>query len=176
MTLSELSDRLGRPAHWIRRTQKRFGLPVLKEYPECYVNFLRKIRDLLNLRVSDEKLSELWDLEKKLIDILHLDLVGGELSVIEGCSTEADPDHRLLLTNADLGVPLTARDVQAGLDFLIRPQELFAEKEMGADFERMINRYRILLQEVMDTSTQEAHVIKETLKWIKTIGFPPRHV
>jgi len=109
MNHSTLSQVLGRTALWINRKRKRFGLPVMEEYPECYVNFLRKIRDLRNLGVSEEKLGDLWDLERKLIAILHLDLGGGELSLIEGCSAEADPDHRLLLSNADLGVPLMGR-------------------------------------------------------------------
>jgi len=110
MNQLELLESLGRPALWVSRMRKRFGLPVLEEYPECYVAFLRKIRDLRNLGVSEEKLGDLWDLERKLIAILHLDLGGGELSMIEGCSAEVDPEHRLLLSNTDLGVPLMARD------------------------------------------------------------------
>ena len=57
--------------------RKRFGLPILEDYPECYVAFLRKIRDLRNLGVSEEKLGDLWDLERKPIAILHLDLGEG---------------------------------------------------------------------------------------------------
>jgi hypothetical protein len=157
--------------------RKRFGLPVLEEYPECYVAFLRKIRDLRNLGVSEEKLVDLWDLERKLIEILHLDLGGGELSLIEGCAVEADPEHRLLLSNADLGVPLMARDVQAGLDFnSARPNELFEGKEMGEDALRVLGEYRILLQEVSEMVGRERKVLKESLQWGKTIGFPSRHL
>jgi len=86
MNQLELSIKLGRPALWISRMRKRFGLPVLEQYPECYEAFLRKVRDLRNLGVSDEKLGALWDVERKIIAILHLDLGGGELSLIEGCS------------------------------------------------------------------------------------------
>ena len=149
MNSVDLSQALVRPALWISRMRKRFGLPVLEQYPECYVAFLRKIRDLRNLGVSEEKLGDLWDLERKLIEILHLDLGGGELSLIEGCSAEADPDRRLLISNADLGVPLMARDLQAGLDFSAgRPQELFDGGEMGEDALRLLGEYRNLLQEV----------------------------
>ena len=145
--------------------RKRFGLPVLEEYPECYVAFLRKIRDLRNLGVSEEKLGDLWELERKLIEILHLDLGGGELSLIEGCAVEADPDRRLLLSNADLGVPLMARDVQTGLDFESRPRELFEGNEMGEDGMRILSEYRGLLEEIREVVTRERKVLKESLQW-----------
>lgn len=170
MTSTSLSNALGRPALWISRQRKRFGLPVLEDYPECYVAFLRKVRDLSNLGVSEEKLGDLWDLEKKLIAILHLDLGRGELSMIEGCSAVADPERRLLLSNADLGVPLMARHVQAGLDFQTRPRELFEEKEMGEDALRLLGEYQALLQEVRETVGRERVVLKSSLQWERAFG------
>ena len=170
MNSVDLSQALGRPALWISRMRKRFGLPVLEQYPECYVAFLRKIRDLRNLGVSEEKLGDLWDLERKLIEVLHLDLGGGELSLIEGCSAEADPDRRLLMCNADLGVPLMARDLQAGLDFSAgRPQELFDGGEMGEDALRLLGEYRNLLQEVRGIVDRESKVLKGSLQWAKCL-------
>jgi len=170
MTLSELSDRLGRPALWISRMRKQFGLPVLEQYPECYETFLRKIRDLRNLGVSDEKLLNLWNLERRLIDILHLDLGDGNLSHIQGCSVEADPERRLLLTNAELGVPLMARDLQTGLDFQALPKELFEGREMGDDALRILRGYSDLIQEIRATVARERKVLKEGLKWQKTVS------
>jgi hypothetical protein len=143
---------------------------VLDDYPECYVAFLRKLLDLRNLGVSEEKLGDLWDLEKKLIAILHLDLGGGELSMIQGCSAEADPERRLLLSNADLGVPLMARDVQTGLDFNKRPQELFEGKEMGEDALRILEDYRDLLQEVRYIVGREKSILKSSLQWERAFG------
>ncbi len=149
--------------------RKRFGLPVLEQYPECYEAFLRKIRDLRNLGVSEEKLGDLWDLERKMISILHLDLGGGELSLIEGCSVEVDLDRRLLLSNADLGVPLMSRDVQAGLDFQSRPRELFEGRAMGEDALRILGEYRGLLQEIRGTVNREGKVVKSSLQWAKSV-------
>jgi len=174
MNHSTLSQVLGRPALWISRMRKRFGLPVLEDYPVCYVAFLRKIRDLRNLGVPEDKLGQLWELERKLIEILHLDLGGGELSLIEGCSAEVDPDRRLLLSNADLGVPLMARDVQAGLDFQQRPRELFDGRDMGEDALRLLGEYRALLQEVREMVGRERKVLRGSLKWAKSLGFHPR--
>ena len=174
MNHSELSERLGRPALWISRMRKHFGLPVLEDYPECYEAFLRKVRDLRNLGISEEKLVNLWNLERKLIDILHLDLGDGNLSHIQGCSAEADPDRRLLLSNADLGVPLMARDLQTGLDFQALPKELFEGRSMGEDALRILREYRVLLQEIRGIVAREGKVLKNSLRWAKSLGFQPR--
>lgn len=177
MNSAVLSERLGQPPLWISRMRKRFGLLVMEDYPECCVAFLRKIRDLRNLGVSEDKLEDLWDLERKLIEVLHLDIGVGALSLIEGCSAEVDLEHRLLLSNADLGVPLMAREVQAGLDFSAgRPKELFEGKEMGEDALRLFAEYRVILKEVREIVGRERKVIKESLKWGKTVGFHPRHL
>ena len=155
--------------------RKRFGLPIMDDYPECYVSFLRKLRDLRNLGITEERLVNLWDIERKLIAILHLDLGGGDLSLIEGCSAEADPQFRLLLSNADLGVPLMSRDVQTGLDFQARPRELFEGKEMGEDALRLLGEYKTLLQDLREIIELETKVLKGSLQWAKSLGFPPRH-
>jgi hypothetical protein len=89
---------------------------------------------------------------------------------------EADPEHRLLLSNADLGVPLMSRDVQAGLDFQKRPSELFEGKEMGEDALRLLGEYRVLLQEVRGIVERERDVLKDSFKWAKMMGFHPRHL
>jgi hypothetical protein len=150
--------------------RKHFGSPALEEYPECYETFLRKVRDLRNLRVSEEKLVNLWNLERKLIDILHLDLGDGNLSHIQGCSVEADPERRLLLSNADLGVPLMAKDLQAGLDFQQRPPELFEGKEMGEDALLLLREYRKLLKSLQETICWERKILTEGLRWQKSVG------
>ena len=170
MNHSELSERLGRPALWISRMRKHFGLPVLEDYPECYEAFLRKVRDLRNLGVSEEKFGQLWDLERKLIDILHLDLGDGNLSHIQGSTVEADPERRLLLSNADLGVPLMARDLQTGLDFQALPKVLFEGKEMGDDALRILREYSDLLDETLKTVSRESKVLKDSLRWAKALG------
>lgn len=89
--------------------------------------------------------------------------------MIEGCAVEADTKYRLLLSNAELGVPLMAQEVQAGLDFHQRPRELFDGREMGDDALRLLREYRLLLQEVRDVLGREVKVLKESIKWLKTI-------
>ncbi len=171
MTLSELSRTLGRIHFWVSGIQRQFTLPKMDDMPGTYVAFLRKIRDLENLGVSRERLVRLWELEQSLIRQLHL-VPGNEfLHLIAGCSTEANPDRRLLLSNADLGVPLLARDLQPGLDFAAAsPRELFGGREMGEDSVRSLGDYRSLLREVRETVSTQRKVLRESLGWEKAVG------
>jgi len=67
-------------------------------------------------------------------------------------------------------VPLTALDLQAGLDFQVRPPELFEGKEMGEDALRLLREYRKLLKEIMETVARERNVLKDSLRWEKSVG------
>jgi hypothetical protein len=171
MKASDLCNSLGRTPLWVSGIQKRLSLPHLSDYPSSYGAFLGKIRDLENLSISRERIERLWELERSLIRLLHL--IPGEdfLQIIAGCSAEADPDRRLLLSNADLGVPLLARDLQPGLDFTpSSPRELFGGREMGEDAVRLLGEYRTLLGEIRETVSSERLVLKATLRWEKSVG------
>ena len=65
---------------------------------------------------------------------------------------------------------------EAGLDFQKRPKELFEGKEMGEDALLLFLKYQFLLQEVIGNVGRENKLLKESLKWSKTIGIPPRHL
>ena len=110
--MKEIADGLGRPAVWIAGVQKRFGLPGLEIYPEGYESFLRKIVHLRVLGVSEETLREFWGVERKLIEVLHLDPQSSPTWMVDACAVAADPDRRLLLSNIDLGFALPAKDLQ----------------------------------------------------------------
>ena len=62
-----------------------------------------------------------------------------------------------------------SRDVQAGLDFQSRPQELFEGKEMGEDALRILGEYRGLLQEIRGTVIRESKVLKGSIRWAKSV-------
>jgi len=89
--------------------------------------------------------------------------------MIEGCAVDANPDRRLLLSNADLGVPLMAQDVQTGLDFQSRPRELFEGRAMGEDALRILGEYRALLKEIRGTVIRESKVLKGSIRWAKSL-------
>jgi len=169
--LKQIAERLGRAVVWVAGVQKRFGLPVLENYPEGYESFLRKIVHLRVLGVSEETLREFWAVERKLIEVLHLDPQTSPTWMVDACAYSADPNRRLLLSNIDLGFPLPATDLQIGLNFAASSPELFAGKEMGEDALRLISDYRTRLSGIRSTVGSESKIVREALKWEKSLGF-----
>ena len=160
-----MAEGLGRPVIWISGIQKRFGLPVLESYSEGYESFLRKIVHLRVLGVSEETLREFWAVERKLIEILHLDPQSSPTWMVDACAFGSDPDRRLLLSNIDLGFPLPATDLQIGLNFATSSPELFAGKEMGEDALRLISDYRTRLAGIRASVGSELAVLRGAIKW-----------
>jgi len=73
-------------------------------------------------------------------------------------------ERRLLLTNYDLGVPLTGSEVQTGLNFADALPELFAGKEMGEDALRVLREIlKIRARILTDIATELPH-IRATLR------------
>jgi hypothetical protein len=160
-----MAEGLGRPVVWIAGVQKRFGLPVLESYSEGYDAFLRKILHLRVLGLSEEALREFWGVERKLIEVLHLDPQSSPTWMVDTCAFQADPDRRLLLSNIDLGFPLPATDLQIGLNFAASSPELFAGRDMGEDALRLISDYRTRLAGIRSTVGSELSVLKGATKW-----------
>ncbi len=165
-----MAEGLGRPVVWVAGVQKRFALPVRESYPEGYESFLRKIIHLRVLGVSEETLREFWDVERKIIEVLHLDPQTSLTWMVDACAFAADTDRRLLLSNIDLGFPLPATDLQIGLNFAASSPELFAVKEMGEDALRLISDYRTRLSGIRSTVASESRILRDALKWGKGLG------
>jgi len=165
-----IAEKLGRPAVWISGVQKRFGLPVLESYSEGYECFLRKIVHLRVLGVSEESLREFWTVERKLIEVLHLDPKSSPTWMVDACSVAADPNRRLLLSNIDLGFPLPATELQIGLNFAASTPELFAGKEMGEDALKILDDYRTRLDGIRTSVGLESKILRDALKWGKGLG------
>lgn len=163
--IKEIAERLGRPAIWITGIQKRFGLPVLECYSEGYEAFLGKVLHLRVLGVSEESLREFWAVERKLIEVLHLDSQSSPTWMVDACAVPADPDRRLLLSNIDLGFPLPATDLQIGLNLAAASPELFAGKEMGEDALKLLQDYRTRLSAIRASVGSELSVLKGAIKW-----------
>ena len=167
--VKNLADRLGRPTVWVTGVQKRFGLPLLESYPEGYEEFLQKILHLRVLGVSEETLREFWAVERKLMEVLHLDPQSSPTWMVDACAYPSDSSRRLLLSNIDLGFPLPASDLQIGLNFSAAASELFAGKEMGEDALRLISDYRTRLAEIRLSVTSELPMLKGAITWGKDL-------
>jgi hypothetical protein len=162
-----MAERLGRPVVWVAGVQKRFGLPVLESYPEGYESFLRKIMHLRVLGVSEETLREFWAVERKLIEVLHLDPQSSPTWMVDACAYPSDPNRRLLLSNIDLSFPLPATELQIGLNFAATSTELFAGRDMGEDALRLIGDYRTRLAAIRSSVASESRILRAALKWGK---------
>jgi len=169
-SIKELATRLGRPAIWISGIQKRFWLPVLETYPAGYESFLWKVIYLRLLGVSEEGLRDFWAVERKLIEVLHLDPQSSPSWMVDACAVPSDPNQRLLLSNIDLGFPLPSSDLQIGLDFSVSSPELFAGKEMGEDALKLLQDYRARLSAIRASVGSELSVLKSAIKWGKSLG------
>ena len=166
-SIKELATRLGRPAIWISGIQKRFGLPVLESYSERYESFLRKVIHLRVLGVSEEALREFWAVERKLIEVLHLDPQSSPTWMVDACARPSYLNRRLLLSNIDLGFILPATELQIGLDFSISSQDLFAGKDLGEDALKLVQDYRTRLSAIRASVASELPVLKGVIPWAR---------
>ena len=117
--MADMSKALNRAAVYVSGLQARFELPVLEgtAYSSAYLEFLRSVVALRTFNIPEETLRDLWHLEKKLLQLLHVDSTGSHTWFLDSCGAITHRERRLLLTNHDLGVPLTGSEVQIGLNF-----------------------------------------------------------
>jgi len=139
-TLGDMTKALNRPAVYLRGLQTRFELPRLDgpRYSDAYLAFLRTIVFLRTLNVAENRLHDLWSLEKKLLQLLHVDSTGSPTWFLDACGQTGRLRRRLLLTHYDLEVELPSRALQLGLNFAEGLPELFSGKEMGEDSLRVL--------------------------------------
>lgn len=165
--LGDIARELNRTPVCLSGLQKRFALPSLEgtAYSNAYLAFLRIVFNLRTFDISEEALRELWQLEKKLLQLLHVDSAGSPTWFLDSCGATTHPERRLLLTNYDLGIPLTGSEVQTGLNFANSLPELFAGKEMGEDVLRVLRECLKLRSRILaDLATALPHV-RAAVKW-----------
>lgn len=170
-TLGDLAKALNRPAVYLTGLQARFELPAVSGagYSEAYLTFLKGIVSLRSLNVPEEALRYLWQFEKKLLHLLHLDSTGSPTCFLDACGQTTHPRRRLLLTNHDLGVEIHTRMLQPGLNFTAGIPELFASQEMGEDALRVLGEYRKLHAQISLTANAELPSLRSTLAWAKRL-------
>jgi len=166
-TFGDMAAALNRSPLFLSWVQKRFELPVLEgpAYSPAYVAFLRGIIALRTFDISQETLRDLWHLEKKLLQLLHVDSAGSRTWFLDSCGATTHPERRLLLTNYDLGLPLTGGEVQTGLNFANSFPELFAGKEMGEDALRVLPECLKLRARIRADIAAELLHVRAAVKW-----------
>ncbi|MGD9745037.1 MAG: hypothetical protein AB7I98_00060 [Verrucomicrobiales bacterium] len=166
-TLADLAKVLNRSAVYVSSLQSRFELPVFPAdgYSDAYFAFLRGVCRLRTLAVSEETLRDLWQIEKKLLQLVHVDSTGSPTWLIDSCGATTTPSRRLLLSNFDMGVVIQAKEVQLGLNFATTSPELFKGHEMGEDAVRVLNDYRKAYARILAQVKSERENVREVLAW-----------
>jgi hypothetical protein len=166
-TLSDLAKQSNRPAVVISGLQNRFELPEADgaAYSDAYLAFLGAVVHLRTLGIAEDRLLRLWHLEKKLLQLLHVDSTGSKTWFLDSCGAITRRDRRLLLTNYDIGIAVPARALQLGLNFAANLPELFAGKEMGEDALRVLNEIIPLQTAIRADVAAELPHLRQTAKW-----------
>lgn len=171
-TLGDMAKTLNRSAVYLHGVQARFELPAMEGagYTEAYLAFLRTVVFLRMLNVSEESLRDLWHVEKKLLQLLHVDSTGSPTWFLDACGRTTHPRRRLLLTNHDMGVALPSRTLQLGLNFAADLPELFAGKEMGEDALRVLGDYLKHQTRIQGDVSAEVPLVRAATRWSRRVG------
>lgn len=169
-TLSELCDSLGKSLPYLRNLQSHLALPPPRRgevYPESYARFLRKVVSLRTFNVPLEDIVELFEKEKKILQLLHMDAISDSaLWFLGSGDNPVRSERHLLLTGQDLGFPIASGAIQCNLDFRERNPELFVGHEMGEDVRQVLKLYLKLLRKLDQRVRQERPVLLDALDWV----------
>jgi hypothetical protein len=170
-TMNEMAASLNRSTVYIAGLQKRFELPVFSgaAYSPAYLAFLRSVTALRSFDVAEETLRELWQLEKKLLQLLHVDTTGSTTWFLDDCGQTTHMRRRLMLTNHDLGVEIHTRMLQPDLNFSMSAPELFAGPEMGENALRVLGEYIKIHARICAEVQAEIPMVREALEWGKRV-------
>jgi hypothetical protein len=166
-SLGDLAKTLNRSALYLRGVLNRFEVPLLEDagYSAAHRAFLETIIHLRTFNIPEDTLRDLWHLEKKLLQLLHVDSTGSPTWFLDACGKATHPERRLLLSNHDLGVALPSGAVQLGLNFSQSLPELFAGKEMGEDALRVLAEYLKQHQSVLAEIRAELPRVRTATRW-----------
>lgn len=166
-TLGDMAKELGRSAGYLKGLQIRFVLPVCsgETYSKAYLDLLRKIVFLRVLGISEEAIVKLWQLEKKLMELLHADEVDSPTWFLDECGKRTHPRRRLLLTNYDVGADLFSRKLQLALPLKERTNELFQGHEMGEDALRVLESYLKTYDRIQRDASLQIRPLRAAATW-----------
>ena len=171
-TLAEIAAELGRDRLYLLGWMKRFELPPGhgNRYLATYLSFFRTVVFLRLAQIPEEKLVELWTLEKKLMNLLHVDTSTSPTWMIDGHAAAGNDSRRLFLSRFDIGTDLQSACLPPGLDFSPAPVELFGGRDMGEDALRLLGTYLAELKPVLVTVASQSALLGEAARWAGRIG------
>lgn len=161
-SIEALSRETGKPVVYINGIQRSLGLPVRNEfYSEGYLSFLKKVVAFRTAGVSVELLAGLFELEKKILKLLHIESLSDSETWYMDANC-APSDHTLLLTGFDVDFTIGG-SIQHGLDFGEAEQEMFTGSEMGEDIRKIMGRYVDVRNGILKRAKAELPGLKGSL-------------
>lgn len=176
ISLGEVCQMLGRDAFFVRNLQRQLGLYMPDKdggYSQGYVIFLEKLVSLRALHVPLEDIRELFEVEKKILSLLHVDALDRSPTwYLDECNGEKEhrgfPD-RLLLSGHRLGFRVDANTIQPTLDFGERHPELFKGREMGEDVFLVVRKYVGMVRAMQERIGRERPILENALYWVRRV-------
>ncbi|MCP5540160.1 MAG: hypothetical protein H7A52_08480 [Akkermansiaceae bacterium] len=166
--IDELAAALRLSRDGVTKLQVRFHLPVFagKRYAPAYLEFLRTVVQLLALNVKENALTDLWDLELKLLNLMQAGLGNASPTwFLDQCGARRNRRRRLLLSQFDIGVELPPLAIQPGLALNDSPPELFDGRDMGEDELTILELYLNRLESIHHIVDREWPRAAAAAKW-----------
>lgn len=135
-------------------------------YSGQYLNFFKKVLSLRAFHVPLTHIKEIFETEKKILLLLHVDSLSQSPSwYLDYCTTPEIEPNRLMLTGYKLDFALDSQAVQHTLDFSEKPPELFNGGEMGENVCRVLDKYRDLTRDLKAKVAKELPNVEFALEW-----------
>jgi hypothetical protein len=100
-------------------------------YSNAYVAWFKTIIHLRSLGISEDALLKLWNLEKKILQLLQIDAVESPTWYLDSCGKKLHRRRRLLLTNYDIKFTINANKLQLGINFHPKPDRVVQRNGNG---------------------------------------------
>lgn len=176
ITFGEVCQMLGRDAFFVRHIQRQLGLHMPDKeggYSQGYVIFLEKLVSLRALHVPMEEIRELFEMEKKILSLLHVDALARSptwyLEESNGDKEYGGFPERLLLSGHRLGFRIDANMIQPTLDFGERHPELFKGRDMGEDVFLVVRKYLAMVRAMQEKIERERPILENALYWARRV-------
>jgi len=168
-TFKELCRDVGKNHVVVGQIQAGLDLPVLtppKTYKRGYVNFIKKCIALRTFGVPLGDIQDLFRKEMKVLRLLNFHTLSRSPTwFLDHCVLEGKDPHRLLLTGYTLGFDPNSGQIQGGLDFADKTEELFESHQMGEHLDHVIDLYRRQVAKVRRRVEEERPLIRTALSW-----------